>query len=492
MKKVLLVLCWGCFSAHTVGMFEGERDASSSNGSFQQVKSLNEEASNDDLEIITNGIGHIKPLALPQDSPYLLQGREYLQIILDQNQKVLETKLGELSEKEKYINAEGEKNPFVKAKQQEIDDLKKKGKAQQQEMDYKNQLINQKDSDLLRSRKTINSLTDENEINKQKISEQSRVIDKQSEEMISLKAKADGLEEKIREKDKQIQIKDQELYLVANERDIYKNQNKKYKSNFKLINDAVNLYAASWAEKEKDFKKQYDEAESVSDKIAVVLAHLITHSAGSGGSIQKQPVLNAGSEVSRRDLSLNTIVDVARHDFLFAPKDKANSFQMGRYIYIGNVNKENKPDGKGKITDKSEVISIEGFFREGFLDITKPLTFKRPSLNCEFLFPAELTEEYRDLISFVDISDMVCSFGVENLILKHPDDGKISFIFKKDSVYVGGLGAGSYPEGRGVKFCESGEIQDGEFLDGYFVGGKRIKPTIDGGSANPTKRKRLE
>ncbi len=469
MKRVLLVLCWGCFSAHTVGMFEGRQDVSSSSDRFQQLRSLDEEVSDNekgDLEAITNGIGLIEPLALSQDSRYPIAGREYLQTILDQDRKVLETRLDELSEKEKYVNAEGEKNPFVKAKQQEIDDLKEKGKAQQQEISYKDQLIYQKDKDLSQNKEVIRFLEEKNESNERKINEQDQLIHQQKE-YLSKNA--------------------QELSLVKSERDKLKSQNKNFESNLRLIGDAVDLYAASWAEDE-EFKKQYDNAGTVSDKVYVVFAHLIKHSA----KRERGLVLSTRSEDAQSSSSLNTIVDVARHDFLLAPKDKANSFPMGRYIYIGNVNEENKPDGEGKITDKNGVISIEGVFREGFLDITKPLTFKRSDLTCEFLFPAELTEEYRDLISFVDISDMVCSFGVENLILKHPDDESVSFIFKKDSVYVGALGAGSYPEGRGVKFCESGEIQDGDFDDGHFVEGKRIKPTMSRGSANSTKRKRLE
>jgi len=105
MKKAVLVMCWGCFwSTCVIGMPNRDRPiASSSNNSSQRVKVLDEEGSLDeegDLISIANKLGALEVPGLSRDSKYPVDGVEYLQLILDQNQMRLSAKWEELSVKE--------------------------------------------------------------------------------------------------------------------------------------------------------------------------------------------------------------------------------------------------------------------------------------------------------------------------------------------------------------------------------------------------------
>lgn len=542
MKKALLMLYWGClWSAYVVGMPDKSLPiASSSDGSSQRMRMLNEEGIQDkekDLISVTNRLEALEVPGLSRDSKYPVEGMEYLQLILDQSQMRLSAKLEELSAKEKYLDDESERNPFVKAKQREIDDrdsiiaeqknsleqsraiiigleeknrinqqeigsrdsiiadkeedlrqsraiitgLEETNRVNQQEIGSRDSIIAEKEEDLKQSKETILSLEEKDRVNQQKINEQSRVINKQSkelskknEEVFSLKERNNFLEEEIQKKDQQIQIRDKKLDLVEGERNKYKMRSQSYESNFKLLWDSVNAYVVAWG---GDLKKRFDSAKSIGEKMAIVVAHLIELNARSGGIVRKREMVGAPSK--GKDLTLNAIVEDARHDYFQTSGNGDGSSPMGRYKYKGEKSGQGLPDGEGEITDPGGTMKIGGTFEEGFLNIAEPLTVKGHNFNYVFRFPAELDEKYRDLISFVDISEMECSFGVGTLILRGET---VNFVFNENYVYVGNLDGCDFPSGLGVKFCKDGEIQDGEFLDGYFMGE---------GDVNPAKRKRI-
>jgi len=501
MKKVLLVLCWEClWSAYVIGIPDEVRPIASSSSSTSQLKEVDEK----EWDAITNGVRSIEALDLPRDSKYPVKGREYLQLILDQNQKRFNAKWEELCVKERYLNDESEKNPFVKGKQREIDnrdsiiaeqknsleqsrviitDLEEKNKINQQEIGSRDSIIAGQEEDLKQSREAIKSLEEKDKVNQQTISEQNQVISQQSENLSRKNKEVSSLKEKIQEQEQQIQTKDRQLYLVTGERNKYKMKSRSYEDSFKLIKNAVDLYVASWAG-EGNFKERYDNAKSMEEKATIVIAHLIEHNAKNSGVLQQQEVGSSGRSriEQQRDLISGSLIDATRHDFLLQSEDDDNFFRMGRYRYRGGI-EGNRPDGEGEITDINGAVRISGTFEGGFLNITSPITFTVSGVDYVFEFPSRLDEKYHNLISFIDISEMKCSFRAEALILRHSGSKTANFVFNKNYIYVGSLNDSGCPSGRGVKFCKDGEIQEGEFSGGFLT---------EGESMHPAKRKRSQ
>ena len=231
MKKIGLALGLGIYwLVPVVGMFDSGLNGSSSSSSFKRVSNHVGTSNKSDIKVITHGM---KDFHFPEGSwgQYSIKGMESLQIILNQNQ-------ARLTQREKTINC-----------------LKTQEKSSQRIIQEQNQVIDQQNEALIK-------------INK---------------EVSSFKSKTDVLEKEIQEKDKQIQIRNREFSIVEQERDEYKDklsgavierdkykeqrdqyqqQNRVYETNLNMIKEAVDEYAASWAE-EGDFKIQYDNAKTI-------------------------------------------------------------------------------------------------------------------------------------------------------------------------------------------------------------------------------------
>lgn len=453
MRGVVFVLCWSClWSVSAIGE-SGLSTGVSSQDDSAQGRVVSEVLRS---EVGTNGQSRSMRGANIDESFSEEIAEELSSLDCKGNLPRSETELASLNsifkQKDKqWVTACLQADSLEK----EIDEWKERDKINQQKIDEQSRVISEKERGLEQIRTAIVLLKEKDRTNQQTIEEQNQIIKKQTENL--------------NEKNKEVSILRKEVIL-------YKEENKSYEDNFKMIKNAVDVYARSWAG-EGDFKEKYDNARTPSEKILIVFAHLIEHNARNEGTPRKEDFASS----SQIDLATNTIVDATRHDFLTVEGEEDSYVTMGRYKYKGSMNRENVPDGKGEISDKHGVMRISGTFRNGFLVITEPVFFSGQKFGSEFRFPGTLLEEYDSLISFIDISEMECFFRPKTLILKPTDDKKVGFVFNEGYIYVGILDAGGKPYGRGIKFCKDGSVK------GFDRG------VLDQGSyTNPPKRQRKE
>lgn len=438
MRGVVFVLCWSClWSVSAVG------ESGLSTGVSSQDDSAQRSAVSEVLrsEVGTNGQSRSMRGANMDESFSEEIAEKLSSLDCKGNLPRSETELASLNsifkQKDKqWVTACLQADSLGK----EIDEWKERDKINQQKIDEQSQVISEKERGLEQSRTAIILLEEKDRTNQQTIEKQNQIIKKQTESLD--------------EKNKEVSILKKEANDLKEQVVLYERQNKSYEDNFNMIKNAIDTYAASWAE-EGDFKEKYDNARTPSEKILVVFAHLIEHNARNEGTARREDFASS----SQIDLTTNTIVDATRHDFLTAEGEEDSYVPMGRYKYKGGMNRENVPDGKGEISDKHGVMRISGTFRNGFLVITEPVFFSGQKFGSEFRFPGTLLEEYGSLISFIDISEMECSFRQKTLILKPTDDKKVGFVFNEGYIYVGILDAGGKPYGRGIKFCKDGSVK---------------------------------
>ncbi|MBO6055644.1 MAG: hypothetical protein J6P84_01505 [Alphaproteobacteria bacterium] len=457
MRGVVFVLCWSClWSVSAVG------GSGLSIGVSSQDDSAQRSAVSEVLrsEVGTNGQGRSMRRANVDESFSEEIAEKLSSLNCKGNLPRSETELDSLNsifkQKDKQLVTACLRADSL---EKEIDEWKERDKINQQKIDEQSQVISEKERGLEQSRTAIILLEEKDRTNQQTIEEQNQIIRKQT---------------------KNLDEKSKEVSFLREQVILRERQNKSYEDNFSMIENAVSIYATSWAG-EGDFREKYDSAETLGEKVLVVFAHLIEHNAKNEGISRKEDLASS----SQVDLTTNTIVDAGRHDFLTKEREKNSYTQMGRYEYKGDVNEENIPHGKGEISDKNKVMSVKGIFRDGFLVITESVFFSGAGFrDCEFRFPVALPEKYVSLISFIDISEMVCSFRPNTLILKPIDSKKVGFVFNMDFIYVGIINTNDKPHGQGIKFCKNGSIQEGRFEKGFLV--DQVSST------NPVKRRRKE
>ncbi len=307
----------------------------------------------------------------------------------------------------------------------------------------------------------------------QTIREQGETINNKNREIKQQFQEVNLLKKRVEEKDQQIQRKDSEYSIVVNELE-------SYKSLFNKMKETSDIYAEAVS---GEFKRAYDNESNPFKKVLMSLNQLMKEGAERAIAVQQVSVSSVSSEKN----DLNTIQDATRHDFLTVSDEEDSSFSIGEYKYEGNIDNNGKPFGEGVILGRNSRMKIKGTFSEGFLDIEKPIIIGGQGFNdFEFSFPKSIIEGYRNLISLVDISERSCSFGVQTLILKHSNVKEVNFVFNKDYVYVGGINSNDKLHGQGIRFRKNGVVQVGIFSNGFFV-----KESDTLGQMNPSKRKRM-
>jgi len=451
MKKIVFILCWGLFWSANAGFPTRESVAGSSgvnsnvreNAPVGESSNLNPNLSQAVGEI-TEGVGS---LSCGDGSPYtdagsrdwyFCSGANSLRIILDQSQKKIET-------------------------------LQEKSVVNQREID-RQQLV---------------------------ISRQERYLNDKDQQVSSLKRKADSLQEQVEEKNRQIVERNREfsiveqerkqfekrLFDVVQERDHYKKENQGFKDSLNAMLAAMNNYVESWSSDE-NLRKRYGDTSDPREKLVIGLTHLFEHGARREEFSQSVSVSNIFPRKCQEDFSLNTIVDAERHGFLVGSEEDDQFYEVGGCKYRGATDENRKPNGEGEIF--SDVMKIKGTFKKGFLDISKDTTFECDGYSGSFKFPGKFSDDYLELISFVDISEMRCSLSMGRLLFKHSDGG-VSFVFSEKYVYVGNLSENNYPGGLGVKFNKDGRVDYGKFKNGFLASKMKYEEVFDNFSASKAK-----
>ena len=285
---------------------------------------------------------------------------------------------------------------------------------------------------------------------KEQVKGKDKEVEEKGKQVEDAQQEVSSLKKQVEEKDKEVKEKDQQLVNVVGEL----NQNER---NLYALMRTIDAFAKSWSIKE------YDAAKDPWEKVLIAITYLFRHGAKKEESLQGTSVPSTSSG----DSSLNTITDTSRHDSLTNRGQDGRFFKVGQCEYRGAIDKNEKPNGKGELSN--QVMKIRGTFREGFIDISKDTTFEYNGYTYTFRFPKTLSDEYLELISFTDISDMPCYLKNSKQLVFKCSDRKVCFIFSEEYVYVGNLGEGDYPDGLGVKFYKNGDVKDGKFKNGFFV-----------------------
>lgn len=129
-----------------------------------------------------------------------------------------------------------------------------------------------------------------------------------------------------------------------------------------------------------------------------------------------------------------------------------------------------KMSGEGKIIHKSKIVTVEGWFCENFLDLSKRVKVMGANRNKSYIF--EQTEwiddlRYRQLISVEDVIRVKRSLSYDGSLCLRFDGGKEGLVFSSGFVYKGTLHNDEIT-GEGTMVKNTGEILKGRFYRGIY------------------------
>jgi len=144
---------------------------------------------------------------------------------------------------------------------------------------------------------------------------------------------------------------------------------------------------------------------------------------------------------------------------------------MGDFTYTGDVF-SGGICGKGKITHKNEIVSIEGHFFNGFLDVGQKINVVGVNRDKTYVFERsglDINSKYWGLVSIEDIAKVTRSIPYGGSLCLRFDGGKEGIVFNSGFVYKGEL-VNDEITGEGSMVKNTGEILEGKFCRGIYVG----------------------
>jgi len=141
----------------------------------------------------------------------------------------------------------------------------------------------------------------------------------------------------------------------------------------------------------------------------------------------------------------------------------------GDFKFHGEILNDNA-FGRGKITHKRGIVTIEGWFYENFLDLNRKIEIT--GANKTYIFdPLEWTNnsEYQQLISVSDIIKAERFVFYDGSLLMRFSGGNEGIAFNSEFIYKGALDNDEFT-GKGIMIKNTGEILSGRFYRGIYKG----------------------
>lgn len=126
--------------------------------------------------------------------------------------------------------------------------------------------------------------------------------------------------------------------------------------------------------------------------------------------------------------------------------------------------------GRGKITHKRKIVTIEGWFHENFLDLSKKIEITGANRNKTWTFDPigwENKPEYRQIISIDDINRVERTLHYDGSLFLRFSKGNEGIAFNPEFVYKGELVSDELT-GKGIMIKKTGEILSGRFFRGKY------------------------
>ncbi len=126
--------------------------------------------------------------------------------------------------------------------------------------------------------------------------------------------------------------------------------------------------------------------------------------------------------------------------------------------------------GRGRITHKHKIVTIEGRFYENFLDLRRKVKITRANQNKTYVFELlawENKPEYQQVISIDDITRVERVFCYDGSLFLRFSGGNEGIAFNPEFVYKGELDNDEFT-GKGTMIMKTGEILSGRFYRGVY------------------------
>lgn len=157
-------------------------------------------------------------------------------------------------------------------------------------------------------------------------------------------------------------------------------------------------------------------------------------------------------------------------------KKEPLSLEYGDFKFHGEILNDNA-FGRGKITHKRGILTIEGWFYENFLDLSRRIEITGANKNKTCIFEPlvwENKQKYQRLISVDDIVRAERTVSYEESLYLRFSGGNEGIAFNPEFIYKGALDNDEFT-GKGIIIKNTGEILSGKFYRGIYKGNEEIE-----------------